>query len=167
MDPDGAKQKISDAIVTGVHRFRDSRKLSEHVSRIFFRTTIFLSSNQLMDVTMDQINQAIRNDLESQIEGADDGTFQSLKSLGAASQSLFSAKIRGSPTFDGDSLRKIHLDAAFKMNMPEPLNFNAYMEIDELTSANTPIGCIPPGPPAAAGSLHSLAPNMCRCNGAA
>ena len=35
------------------------------------------------------------------------------------------------------------------MNMPEPLNFNAYMEIDELTSANTPIGCIPAGPPAA------------------
>ena len=110
VDPDGAKQKLSDAIMTA---FVGSAIPGSYQNT--FRG--FLSDNnflldQLMDVTMDQINQAIRNDLESQIEG-DDSTFQALKSLGAASQSLFSAKIRGSPTFDGDSLRKIHLDAAF------------------------------------------------------
>jgi hypothetical protein len=146
-DPVAAKQRLSDAIITA---FLGSAIPGSYQNtfRGFLSDDNFLL-DQLMDVAMDQINQAIRNDLESELEGTDDGTFQALKSLGAGSQSLFSAKIRGSPTFDGDSLRKIHLDASFKMNMPESLNFNAYMEIAELTSATTPISCIPAGAPAA------------------
>lgn len=146
-DPDAAKQRLSDTMIT---TFLGSAIPASYQGT--FRG--FLSDNnflldQLMDVTMDQINEAIRNELESELEGSDDSTFQALKSLGTSSQSLFSAKIRGAPTFDGDSLRKIHLDAAFKLNIPGSMNFNAYMEIAELTSATTPIGCIPAGAPAA------------------
>src|ERR1019366_9454546 len=65
------------------------------------------------------------------------------------SGSLLSAKIRGAPTFEGDSLRRIHLDAAIQMNLPDEMNFSAYMDIKELTSSTTPISCIPPGAPAA------------------
>jgi hypothetical protein len=62
---------------------------------------------------------------------------------------LLSAKIRGAPTFDGDSLRDIHLNAAIQMNIPDQMHFDAYMDIKELNSATTPLSCIPPGGPSA------------------
>ncbi len=104
---------------------------------------------QLTDVLFDQVNNAIRDGLSSQLAGAQDGAFKSMKGGGLMSGSLLSAKIRGAPTFEGDSLRRIHLDAAIQMNLPDEMNFTAYMDIKELTSANTPISCIPPGAPAA------------------
>ncbi len=104
---------------------------------------------QLTDVLFDQVNRAIRDGLSSQIAGAQDGVFKSMKGGGLMSGSLLSAKIRGAPTFEGDSLRRIHLDAAIQMNLPDEMNFTAYLDIKELNSATTPISCIPPGAPAA------------------
>ncbi len=103
---------------------------------------------QLTDVLFDQVNRALRDALASQIAGAQDG-YKGMKGGGLMSGSLLSAKIRGAPTFEGDSLRRIHLDAAIQMNLPDEMNFNAYMDIKELTSSTTPISCIPPGAPAA------------------
>jgi hypothetical protein len=105
--------------------------------------------DQLMDVLFDQVNRSIRKSLESFLAGAADGVFQNMKGSGLMSGSLLSAKIRGAPTFEGDSLRKIHLDAEMAMNLPDELKFTAYMDIKELNSATTPISCIPPGAPAA------------------
>jgi len=105
--------------------------------------------DQLMDAMFDQINRAIRDALTSQISGAKDGLFQNMKGGGLMSGSLLSAKIRGAPTFDGDSLRKIHLDAAIKLNLPDEMDFNAYMDIKELDSQTVPLDCIPAGAPAA------------------
>lgn len=105
--------------------------------------------NQLMDVLFDQVNRSLRNGLADQIAGAKDGVFQGMKGGGLMSGSLLSAKIRGAPTFEGDSLRRIHLDAAIQMNLPDEMHFNAYMDIKELNSASTPLSCIPPGGPAA------------------
>lgn len=105
--------------------------------------------NQLMDVLFDQVNRSIRDGLSSQIAGATDGAFQGMKGAGAMGGSLLSAKIRGAPTFEGDSLRKIHLDSEIKMNLPDEMKFSAYMDIKELDSQSTALGCIPPGAPAA------------------
>ena len=105
--------------------------------------------NQLMDTLFDQINRTIRDGLSSQITGASDGLLQNMKGAGLLGQSLLSAKIRGSPTFNGDSLRKIHLDSAIQMNLPDKMNFNAYMDIKELDSQSVPLDCIPAGAPAA------------------
>ncbi len=105
--------------------------------------------DQLMSTLFDQINGTIRNALTDQISGAEDGVFQNLKGAGLLGGSLLSAKIKGSPTFDGDSLRDIHLTAAIQMNMPDKMNFNAYMDIKELNSQSVPVGCIPPGSPSA------------------
>jgi hypothetical protein len=104
---------------------------------------------QLTDVLFDQVNNAIRDALTSQLAGAQDGVFKSMKGGGAMGGSLLSAKIRGAPTFEGDSLRRIHLDAAIQMNLPDEMDFTAYMDIKELNSATTPVSCIPPGAPAA------------------
>jgi hypothetical protein len=105
--------------------------------------------DQLMDVLFDQINGTIRDGLSSLITDAQDGIFQNMKGIGTMPQSFLSAKIRGSPTFNGDSLRKIHLGAAIQLNVPDPMNFNAYMEIKELDSQSAPVDCIPAGGPAA------------------
>jgi hypothetical protein len=101
--------------------------------------------DELMDSTFDQINNAIRDDLTSLIANAADTNFAALKNM----STFLSAKIRGAPTFNGDSLRKIHLNAAIQINVPNAMNFNAFMDIKELTSQSTPVDCIPPGDPAA------------------
>ena len=105
--------------------------------------------NQLMSTLFDEINRTIRNSLSSAISGAQDGVLQNMKGGGLLSGSLLAAKIRGAPTFDGDSLRDIHLDAAVQMNLPDAMNFTAYMDIMELDSQSVPLDCIPAGAPAA------------------
>ena len=147
VNPAGAQQAISDALIT---TFLSSAIPGNYQStfRSFFSDNNFLL-DQLMDVLFDQINHAIRQDLDDQISGSNDSAFSALKGAAQLSQALFTAKIRGAPTFEGDSLRKIHLDAAFKMMLPDEMNFNAYMEIKELNSQSVPVGCIPPGGPAA------------------
>ena len=105
--------------------------------------------DELMDQLFDQINSTIRNALTSEITGSQDGIFQAFKGVGLLSGSLASAKIRGAPTFDGDSLRDIHLNAAIQLNMPDKMSFSAYMDVKELTSQSVPVGCIPAGAPAA------------------
>jgi hypothetical protein len=72
-----------------------------------------------------------------------------MKGAGLVGQSLFAAKIRGAPTFEGDSLRKIHLDSEIKMKLPDDMKFTAYMDIEELNSQSTPVSCIPAGDSAA------------------
>lgn len=105
--------------------------------------------NQLMSTLFDEINRTIRNSLSSAISSAQDGVLQNMKGGGLLSGSLLAAKIRGAPTFDGDSLRDIHLDAAIQMNLPDAMNFTAYMDIMELDSQSVPLDCIPAGAPAA------------------
>jgi hypothetical protein len=115
---------------------------------------LFLSDDnfvldQLMSVLFDKINSTIRNAVIDEISGGQDGPFQALKGAGMLAGSLASAKIRGSPTFDGDSLRNIHLDAAMQLNIPDKMMFDAYMDIKELNSQSVPVACIPAGAPAA------------------
>ena len=101
---------------------------------------------ELMDDTFDQMNDAIRDGLTTIISNSDAnyGPFNNF-----TNNTLLSAKIRGSPTFNGDSLRKIHLNASVQMDIPDSMTFNAYMEIKELCSQTVPQDCIPQGDPAA------------------
>lgn len=146
-DPARAKREIRERLIVA---FLGSPLPGSYQSsfRQFLYDKSFLL-NQLTDVLFDQVNRSLRDGLSSQIAGAQDDLFQGMKGAGAMSGSLLSAKIRGAPTFEGDSLRKIHLDAEIKMNLPDEMTFMAYMDIKELNSATTPISCIPPGGPAA------------------
>jgi hypothetical protein len=146
-DPARAKREIRERLVMA---FLNSQLTGQYQST--FRQFLFDQNallNQLMNVLFDQVNRSIRDGLTAQIAGAQDGVFQNLKGSGLMSGSLASAKIRGSPTFQGDSLRMIHLDADVKMNLPDEMNFTAYLIIKELNSQSTPLSCIPAGGPAA------------------
>ena len=105
--------------------------------------------DEVMGELFDQINSTIRNALTDQIEGSQDGIFQALKGAGLLSGSMFSAKLRGSPTFNGDSLRNIHLNADIQLKMPDKMNFTGYMNISELDSQSVPVACVPDGGPSA------------------
>jgi hypothetical protein len=146
-DPTAAEQAILNRLMIGFMSSPIPGKYQETL-RQFMTDDDFLM-NQLMNVLFDQINRSIRDGLESQIAGANDGVFQAMKGVGQMSQSFLSAKIRGAPTFKGDSLEAIHLDAAVQLNLPDEMHFNAYMDIRQITSATDPIGCIPAGAPAA------------------
>jgi hypothetical protein len=124
-----------------------------------FRQFLFdddFALNQLTDVIFGQINKAIRDGLTSQIASATDGTFQNFKGGGFLTQAMLSAKLRGAPTFNGDSLRRIHIDADVQMNLPDEMHFTAFLDIKELDSDNTPLDCIPAGAPAAEITLGAL-----------
>jgi hypothetical protein len=112
--------------------------------------------NQLTDVIFGQINKAIRDGLTSQIASATDGAFQNFKGGGFLSKAMLSAKLRGAPTFNGDSLRRIHIDADVEMNLPDEMHFTAFLDIKELDSDNTPLDCIPAGAPAAEITVGAL-----------
>jgi len=143
-DPGIAKQAIQEQLIIA---FLSSPLPGNYQKsfRQFFTDDNFVL-DQLTDVLFDQLNRSIRDGLPA---SGNDGIFAAMKGIGAMSQSLLSAKIRGAPTFQGDSLRRIHLDAAVQMNLPDEMHFNAFMDIKELTSETTPLDCIPPGAPAA------------------
>jgi hypothetical protein len=146
-NPGAAQQAIQQQLVTA---FLGSAIPADYQQT--FRQFLFdpnALQDQLMDALFGQINTAIQDGLveSSQIPGGAGGALEAVKGL--ASGSFLTAKIRGSPTFNGDSLRKIHLDAAIQVNVPGPMNFNAYMEILELDSQSSPVDCVPAGDPAA------------------
>ncbi|MEP6664752.1 MAG: hypothetical protein ABJC04_13935, partial [Verrucomicrobiota bacterium] len=147
VDPARAKREIKERLTIS---FLSSTLAANYQTsfRQFLYDKNFLLT-QLTDVLFDQVNRSIRDGLSSQIAGASDGVFQGLKGAGSMSGSLLSAKIRGAPTFEGDSLRRIHLDSEIKMNLPDEMKFMAYLDIKELNSQSTALSCIPDGAPAA------------------
>jgi len=144
-NPAAAKQAIQQELMNAFLASPLPTDYQQTLKQFLFDNNAVL--DQLMDTLFDQINSAIRDGLSDLITDAGDSTLQAVKGL--ASGSFLSAKIRGTPTFNGDSLRKIHLDAAVQVNVPDSMNFDAYMEILELDSQSTPVDCIPAGAPAA------------------
>ena len=111
---------------------------------------------QLMDTLFQQINQAIREGISAQVAGLAGASDLIPQPMKGPSSSLAAAQIRGMPTFDGDALKKIRLDAKVQISLPDQLNFNAYMEITELDSTTTPLDCIPAGDAAAEIKIGAL-----------
>jgi hypothetical protein len=111
---------------------------------------------QLMDTLFQQINQAIREGLSKQVAGLAGASDLIPQHMKGPSDKLAAAQIRGAPTFNGDALKKIRLDAKVQMSLPDQLNFNAYMEITELDSSTTPLDCIPAGDAAAEIKIGAL-----------
>ena len=144
-DPHAAKQAIQQELVNAFLGSPLPADYQQTLKQFLFDDNATV--DQLLDTLFDQINSAVRDGLSNLITDTADNKLQAVKGL--ASGSFLTAKIRGEPTFNGDSLRKIHLDAAVQVNVPGPMNFKAYMEILELDSQTTPMDCIPAGAPAA------------------
>lgn len=146
-NPAGAKQQIKERLFTAFLQSVMSAKYHQTFKQFLYDDNALV--NQIMETLFQQINQAVRNGLQSQLTSAQDGAFKGFKGPGQISGSLLAAKIRGAPEFNGDAMRKIRLDANINMKLPDDMTFNAFLLVKEVTSADTPIGCIPAGTPAA------------------
>jgi uncharacterized membrane protein len=146
-DVDAAKQAIANQLVIA---FLSSAMPASYQTtmRSFLSDPNFLL-DQLMSALFDQINKAVRDAVGSLAGDAQD-TFDQLNQASAKlNGTIATAKVRGLPLFNGDSLQSIHLDAAVRMLVPTPMNFQAYLDINALNSQSTPLDCIPTGDTAA------------------
>jgi hypothetical protein len=146
-NPAEAKRAIRERLIVTFLASSMPAKYQEAFKQFLYEDDALL--NTLLETLFQQVNQSIRNAISSQLAGATDGKFLGMKGPGSFSKSLAAAKIRGAPTFNGDALRKIRLDADVQLNLGDEIHFTAYMEIKELDSQSTPIECIPAGAPAA------------------
>jgi len=144
-DPVAAQAAIRERLILAFLGSPLSAGYQQTIKQFVYEDDALLT--QLMDTLFQQINQAIREGLSAQLAGvAGDLIPETLK---GPSSSLAAAQIRGAPTFNGDALKKIRLDAKVQMSLPDQITFNAYMEITELDSTTTPLDCIPAGDAAA------------------
>jgi hypothetical protein len=140
-NPAAAKQAIQQQLANA---FQNSQLCSDYQSTIRqFLSDDNATLGELMDSTFDQVNNGIRDAIGNAVTSLDTNFISKDMS------NLLYAKIRGAPTFNGDSLRKIHLNASVKIKIPTDMDFNAYLDIKELTSKSVAVSCIPEGPPAA------------------
>jgi hypothetical protein len=146
-NPAAARQAIRERLIVTFLASAMPAKYQETIKQFVYEDDALL--NTLLDTLFQQVNQSIRNAIASQLVGATDGDFKGMKGPGSFSSSLAAAKIRGAPTFNGDALKKIRLDADVELSLGDKIHFTAYMQITELDSQSTPIECIPPGDPAA------------------
>lgn len=143
-NPPAARQAIRERLIVAFLSSQMPSKYQQTFKQFLYEDDAII--NQLTETLFQQINQSIRSAIDSKL---DSGVFSALKGGGLMGSSLGSAKIRGAPTFNGDALKKIRLDAKVKMKLPDDLDFTAYMEIRELDSQSVPLDCIPAGAPAA------------------
>lgn len=153
-DPARATREIRERLIVAFLNASLSAKYQQ-TFRNFLADDDFVV-DELMQTLFQQINGAIRGGLENQLTGARDSVFGGLKGPSFLTQTLLAAKIRGAPEFNGDSMRKLRLDADVQLNIPNEMKFGAYMQVLELDSASAPAGCIPAGGPAAEVTLGAL-----------
>jgi hypothetical protein len=153
-DPERAKREIRERLLVAFLSAGISSKYQQ-TFRNFLADENFLI-NELMETLFQQVNVSIRQALEDQLGSAQDGVFKGMKGPAFLSQSLLAAKIKGAPEFNGDSMRKIRLDADVQLNIPNEMKFAAFLQVLELDSASAPAGCIPAGGPAAEVTLGAL-----------
>lgn len=97
-----------------------------------------------LDSAMASVNQAIR-DLISQSLAEVDKSINS--ALGDIGSKMGAGQIDGYAHINGDSLRELRLDGRFQWQVPDEMEFNAYLRIRELDSDGTD-GCSFGGEPA-------------------
>ena len=146
-NPAEAKRQIKQQFVRAFLNSTLTGKYQETFKQYLYDDNALV--NQITETLFQQINVAVRNGLQDQLSAATDGIFGGTKGPALMTGSLLTAKIRGAPEFNGDAMRKIRLDADVKMNLPDEMTFGAFLQILELDSSNTPIGCMPPGGPSA------------------
>ena len=105
--------------------------------------------NQLLCVLTDKINRVVRSAIEDYIAGTGDSVYKTMKGIGQMQKTLATAKLRGQPTFKGDSLEMIHLDADFEIKMPDAMRYNAFIEIKDMSSQSGALACAQGGDSAA------------------
>jgi hypothetical protein len=97
-----------------------------------------------LDSVFQQLNQVMRDLISQSLAGLDD-SINGL--LGDVGDSIGAGKISGHALIDGDSLKLLRIDAHFQWKAPDAMEFDAYLQIKELTSDGSS-GCYSSNAPA-------------------
>ncbi len=84
----------------------------------------------------------LARDLISRSLAAVDNNFS--PGLGPLADYFAVSRLQGHAEIQDDSLREMRLDSRIQLKVPEDMAFNAFLEIKEQNSENTPEGCLPP-----------------------
>jgi hypothetical protein len=101
------------------------------------------SIRQGLDSAFAQVNTLVKDSISEFLSGIDD---QINGALGAVSDKMGSASLKGYAIFNGDAMRKVRIDGKFTFNIPSETTIKAYLEINQYTSADQPPGCVVLGP---------------------
>ena len=97
-----------------------------------------------IDSVFQQLNQTMRDLISQSLAGLDDSINGLLGDVGS---SMGAGKINGHAIIDGDSLKLLRIDAHFEWKAAGTMEFDAYLQIKELTSDGTS-GCYSSNSPA-------------------
>ena len=98
--------------------------------------------DQLLCLLADKITRAVRTSVEDYISGdGGGGVYKAMKGIGQMQKTLLTAKLRGQPTFKGDTLEMIHLDADLEIHLPDAMRYNAYIEVKNMDSQSGALAC--------------------------
>ena len=91
-----------------------------------------------IDTVFQQFNDAMRSLIGQYLSELDNSINGMLGDIGS---SMGAGKINGHAVINHDSLKLLRLDGHFQWKAPDAMEFNAFLEIKELSSDGTPSGC--------------------------
>jgi hypothetical protein len=95
-------------------------------------------ARRAIDTAFAQINNVVRALIADTLGEVDD-TINSF--LGDIDDVAGAGRIEGYAHINGDALRRLRLDASLQLNLPDEMNFNGYLEFNQIRSDGLPAGC--------------------------
>jgi hypothetical protein len=128
-------------------------KITNAIYDRFFGTTLLTKIQVALKQRLQDVEVAIRSGLDSvfaEVNKLVKKTISGLLSevddtingvIGSFADYLGSGSVQGYATFNGDALRKLRLDGRFEFKVPTAVHIEAFLEINQYTSKDTPPGC--------------------------
>lgn len=129
--------------------------IRQSVEDRFFESTVASSLQVILKQRLYDLDASIREGIDSMFQQMNlvmrdlinaslaevDNSFSSF--LGGAADVMGAAKINGYAHINGDSLKLLRLDIYALFQIPDEMEFNAFLQIKELDSEGTPTECLP------------------------
>ena len=96
--------------------------------------------NQEIDSVFQQVNGALRDLIGEYLQNLDN---KINNCLGAVSNVIGAGQLSGHALLDGDSLTELRIDGHFQFKVPDNMEFDAFIEVKELSSDGSDSGCTP------------------------
>jgi len=130
------KTELKDAIMQSklMEQFQFIVRQTLYDFQLKFEQTVSSVLSQVTDVMKEVISETI-GALEDEINPL----------LGDVSSVMGAAEISGYAEINGDSLRKLRLDASMQLQIPDEMELNVFLEIISYTSEDATNGCVEAG----------------------
>jgi len=113
--------------------------------RFLLHQTLYDLENKMEQTVASVLAQisGVMKELVSETVGALEDEINPM--LGSVDEYMGAAEVVGYADFNGDSLRKLRMDASMQFKIPDEMQLNAFLEINAYTSEDEGNGCVSPG----------------------